>query len=97
MKPVQLLPGVLSVLLLAGCASDAGGLAGSRSSPADDLPAVVASMTACTTAKSPECSSRYYPVCGVYQSSGRQQRKTYDNACTACSSANVLGFTPGEC
>ncbi|HPE60745.1 MAG TPA: hypothetical protein PLB10_10430 [Thiolinea sp.] len=98
MKPVYFLCGILPALLLAACSSGAGsGLINASPSPTGNLPALVSRMTACTTAKTPACGSNYAPVCGVYQSSGRQQRRTYDNACNACSSANVIGFTSGQC
>ncbi len=40
------------------------------------------------------CTREYVPVCGRLAGGAR---KTYGNACTACSDRQVMDYTPGEC
>ena len=40
------------------------------------------------------CTMHYDPVCGVGEDG---HRKTYSNACVACSDRAVIGYTEGAC
>jgi hypothetical protein len=40
------------------------------------------------------CAQNYLPVCGALDDG---TRKTYSNACSACSDVNVVGYAPDAC
>lgn len=40
------------------------------------------------------CTMNYLPVCGVLEDNSK---KTYSNACSACSDEQVVGYSEGEC
>lgn len=59
----------------------------------------------CTDPRPQICTREYRPVCGLRDTGIRcittpcpsTERKTYSNACSACSDPDVLEYTPGEC
>ncbi len=55
---------------------------------------VRADLVACEDPRPQVCTMQYDPVCGLTSDS---QHKTYSNACSACSDANVSGYSPGAC
>ena len=40
------------------------------------------------------CTMNYLPVCGILEDNSK---KTYSNACSACSDGNVVGYNKGAC
>jgi hypothetical protein len=56
---------------------------------ADEPPA-----TSCAEPRPQACTMEYIPVCG-HRYDG--ERKTYPNACSACSDPDVAGRHPGAC
>ena len=50
--------------------------------------------TACAEPRPQACTMEYIPVCG-HRYDG--ERKTYPNACSACSDPDVAGRDPGPC
>jgi hypothetical protein len=82
MKMVGSLTGSMMLLLACGaCSSDA-------TPPEDD------SYVACTEPRPRVCTREYRPVCGEREDG---TRKTYSNACGACTDASVLRHRPGAC
>jgi hypothetical protein len=53
-----------------------------------------APVTACAEPRPEACTMEYIPVCG-HRYDG--ERKTYPNACSACSDRDVAGRHPGAC
>ena len=51
-------------------------------------------VTACAVPRPQACTMEYIPVCGHLYSG---ERKTYSNACAACSDSEVSGRHPGAC
>jgi len=51
-------------------------------------------VTSCAEPRPQACTMEYIPVCG-HRYDG--ERKTYPNACTACSDSDVSGRHPGPC
>jgi hypothetical protein len=51
-------------------------------------------VTACAEPRPELCTMEYIPVCGHHYSG---ERKTYSNACAACSDPDVSGRRPGPC
>ena len=51
-------------------------------------------VTACAEPRPEVCTMEYIPVCG-HRYDG--ERKTYPNACSACSDPDVAGRDPGPC
>ena len=51
-------------------------------------------VTSCAEPRSQVCTMEYIPVCG-HRYDG--ERKTYPNACSACSDSEVSGRHPGAC
>ena len=51
-------------------------------------------VTACAEPRPQACTMEYIPVCG-HRYDG--ERKTYPNACSACSDPDVAGRDPGPC
>ena len=60
-----------------------------KSDVADEVP-----VTACAEPRPQACTMEYIPVCG-HRYDG--ERKTYPNACSACSDSEVSGRHPGAC
>ena len=50
--------------------------------------------TACAEPRPQPCTTEFIPVCGHRYDGGR---KTYPNACSACSDSEVAGRHPGAC
>jgi hypothetical protein len=51
-------------------------------------------ITSCAEPRFQACTMEYIPVCGHRYDGGR---KTYANACSACSDSEVSGRHPGPC
>ena len=51
-------------------------------------------LTPCEEPRPEMCTMHYDPVCGVRDDGGK---KTYSNACVACSDSAVIGYTEGAC
>ena len=51
-------------------------------------------FVACQEPRPEICTMDYVPVCGVLEGGGK---KTYSNACVACSDTAVNGYTEGAC
>jgi len=51
-------------------------------------------LTPCEAPRPEVCTMHYDPVCGTQQGGGR---KTYSNACFACSNSDVMGYSEGAC
>ena len=51
-------------------------------------------VTSCAEPRPQACTMEYIPVCGH---SYDGERKTYPNACSACSDSEVSGRHPGAC
>ena len=64
------------------------------SSQKSDKAAEEPPVTACAEPRSQVCTMEYIPVCGHLYSG---ERKTYPNACSACSDPEVAGRDPGPC
>jgi len=56
-------------------------------------PAAEKELTPCLDPRPEMCTMDYVPVCGKRG----DEWKTYSNACSACSDAEVSGFRPGAC
>ena len=76
---------VMVVSVGLGCASSSG-----KSDDAVEKPPA----TACAEPRPQACTMEYIPVCG-HRYDG--ERKTYPNACSACSDSEVSGRHPGAC
>jgi hypothetical protein len=48
----------------------------------------------CQEPRPEACTMRYDPVCGALEGGGR---KTYSNACVACSDSAVMVYSEGAC
>ena len=77
----------VAVLYLAGCA-------GTEVPPSVEVPPDLAQ---CVDPRPQLCTQDYRPVCGVRDAGASTERTTYGNACTACSNADVLGYSEGMC
>jgi len=82
----------ISTLILAMIVS-VGLACSSPPRPSDDA-AEAPPVTACAEPRSQACTMEYIPVCGHLYSG---ERKTYANACAACSDPEVSGRDPGPC
>ena len=51
-------------------------------------------VTSCAEPRPQACTREYIPVCGHLYNG---ERKTYPNACSACSDPSVSGRRPGAC
>ena len=51
-------------------------------------------VTACKDPRPEMCTQDYNPACGLLKNGGK---KTYSNACTACSDSDVASYKPGVC
>ena len=51
----------------------------------------------CPTARPEVCAQVYEPVCAIGAAASAADRKTYSNACTACSDPAVHGYIEGSC
>jgi len=51
-------------------------------------------ITSCAEPRSEACTMEYIPVCGHLYNG---ERKTYPNACSACSNPDVSGRRPEPC
>jgi len=60
--------------------------------PKDMYPDV--KLTECSNPKPQICTREYRPVCG-FEADGNH--KTFSNACTACSNANINSYSEGDC
>ena len=69
-----------------------GGLLLSACQSASERPT---NFTACTEPRPQICTRIYRPVCAELEPDG--MLKTYPSDCSACSEADVQGYTPGEC
>ena len=70
------------------------GLACASSPEKSDDAAPEPPVTSCAEPRSQVCTMEYIPVCGHLYSG---ERKTYPNACSACSDSEVSGRHPGPC
>jgi len=68
-------------------------IAASACTQAETKPA----MEQCTEPRPEVCTMDYTPVCALRTVSGKEQWKTYANACTACSDAAVTGYRENAC
>ena len=82
-----------TVLLLFAVIATVGVLGCSSSSVPQDT-ADTPELTRCVDPRPQVCTRDYRPVCGV---STDGSKKTYGNACGACSHQEVVGHSPGEC
>jgi len=62
------------------------------SAPKDVYPDLT--LIECANPKPQICTREYRPVCGF---EGDGNHKTFSNACTACSSAEVSSYCEGDC
>ena len=87
MKKVQLgsISFAMWLAVAAGCAT---------SSPQEDSGGGAETLTPCEDPRPEMCTMHYAPVCGVLDGG---DKKTYSNACTACSDHAVTGYTDGAC
>jgi len=51
----------------------------------------------CTEPRSEVCTMDYTPVCGLRNVAGKEEWKTYSNACSACSDPTVTGYKKDAC
>ena len=51
-------------------------------------------VIACTDPRPEMCTQDYSPACGLLEYG---DKKTYSNACTACSDSDVVSYKPGRC
>ena len=70
------------------------GLACASSSQKSDDAVEEPPVTSCAEPRSQVCTMEYIPVCG-HRYDG--ERKTYPNACSACSDSDISGRHPGAC
>ena len=54
-------------------------------------------ITICTEPRPEVCTMDYTPVCGLRNVAGKEERKTYSNACSACSDPTVIGYKKDTC
>lgn len=54
-------------------------------------------ITLCTEPRPEICTMDYTPVCGLRNVDGKEEWKTYSNACSACSDATVTGYKKDAC
>ncbi len=54
-------------------------------------------LKVCTEPRPEICTMDYTPVCGLQTVSGKEQWKTYSNACSACSDSSVSGYVENAC
>ncbi|MEM7413168.1 MAG: hypothetical protein AAF430_23260 [Myxococcota bacterium] len=69
------------------------------SAPGEPTP-LPASLTACEDPRPEACTHDYRPACGhrcAAPPCTAAQRKTYGNACSACSDSAVMAVEPGRC
>ena len=81
---------VIVILALIGSAGVACAAPLQKSDDAPPEPPV----TSCAVPRPQACTMEYIPVCGHLYSG---ERKTYSNACAACSDSEVSGRHPGAC
>jgi len=70
------------------------GLACARAPQKSDDAVPEPPVTSCAEPRPQACTMEYIPVCG-HRYDG--ERKTYPNACSACSDSEVSGRHPGAC
>jgi hypothetical protein len=70
------------------------GIACASSAPKSDDAVEEPPITSCAEPRPQACTMEYIPVCG-HRYDG--ERKTYPNACSACSDSDVSGRDPGPC
>ena len=70
------------------------GLACARSPQAPEDVVEEPPATACAEPRPQACTTEFIPVCGHRYDGGR---KTYPNACSACSDSEVAARHPGAC
>ena len=51
----------------------------------------------CTEPRPEVCTMDYTPVCGLRNVAGKEEWKTYSNACSACSDPTVTGYKKDAC
>ena len=51
----------------------------------------------CTEPRPEVCTMDYTPVCGLRNIAGKEEWKTYSNACSACSDPAVTGYRKDAC
>lgn len=71
-----------------GCTEDPGPLFGG------DTDVRWPGATLCTEPRPEVCTREYRPVCGALRGG---PRRTFANACAACSDGNVVSWTAGRC
>jgi len=54
-------------------------------------------ITICTDPRPEICTMDYTPVCGLRNVAGKEELKTYSNACSACSDPTVTGYKKDAC
>jgi len=54
-------------------------------------------ITICTDPRPEICTMDYTPVCGLRNVSGKEEWKTYSNACSACSDPSATGYKKDAC
>ena len=54
-------------------------------------------ITICTEPRPEVCTMDYTPVCGLRNVAGKEEWKTYSNACSACSNPAVTGYKKYAC
>jgi hypothetical protein len=81
---------ILTTLLLIGFTVPAC----AQTSVAEETVSSTPVLIVCEDPRPQMCTMQYDPVCGV---TGGSQRKTYSNACSACSDAKVSGYSSGTC
>lgn len=80
------------------------GLVGCTVSPVNTIPGLTID-TECQDPRPEICTREYRPVCALRDTGVRcvttpcasTEWRTYGNACTACSDADVIGYGDGEC
>lgn len=97
--------GLLSIGILVGCGAEP------KATTEDARDSTLPDDIALCPEQRPEmCTQQYDPACGYFtQSDGDSDqsaneseqeepgRKTFGNACTACTHTTVVGYTPGPC
>jgi hypothetical protein len=54
-------------------------------------------ISMCTDPRPEVCTMDYTPVCGLRNVAGKEEWKTYSNACSACSNPTVTGYKKDAC